>query len=1064
MKYFIFFFLLFITIACKAQEIIVVKGQVMDIDKKPLNGVSIMAGNINAILTDSTGYFVITVPKGSTLVFSHSGFETKNIQVFAETEQKLTVILKRKEVVLKEVEVSTGYQVLDKNKSTGSFVKIDNALYNRSTGPNVLDRLRNITSSLYFDDRQTSDAPVQIRGISSLAIASTSPLIILDDFPYQGNLNNINPNDVASITLLKDAAASGIWGARAGNGVIVITTKKGSFNQPLSVSLSAGLTITQKPDLFGEKKMPVSGQIDVERFLFSKGYYNSSINNRRNYPPLSPVVEILQKQKTGLLSPGEATAMIDALRTQDVRNEFEKYLYQTGYTQQYALNLNGGSPHFKYYISGGYDNVVTQSKGNQNERISFLSRSTIRPVDHLEIDVSVGYTTGTSLINSPGGYNNIKILPTGAYLYPYTKFVDDSGHSVPIDYMYRSSFTDTAGSGKLLPWTYNPVDELNNSDKRSKSNALIIDAAVKYRLGKSLSAEVRYQNQQSFINNASSFNIQTFQARNLINLFTQIDGDNINYIVPYGGILDTYDTRLRGYAIREQLNYENNFGSRHQLSVHLGNEIRQTKVSSTEQRAYGYDKNLNHTNVDYVNPYPTFDNLAGYSFIPSIDGFNETLERNTSFYGIGDYTYKERYILSGSFRKDQSNLFGVSANQKGVPLWSAGLAWIVSKEKFFDIGWLNYLKLRVTNGYSGNVSNSVAALATISYSPASYQPETNLPYATIANYPNPDLRWEKVYMMNAGIDFSMLKNRVGGSIEYYKKKSTDVLGSQLLDATLGTSILTSNSAEVAGHGLDIILNAEIIKSSKLQWSVNFLLSSNTARITKYLFDGFSNAYVSNGDYIGNLEGHSPFSIVSYKWAGLDSLGNPQGYVEGEKSSNYNALFQVPFSQQVVSGPAVPGCFGSLRNSLKWKNLVASVNVTYRLGYYFRRPSLSYYSLYKYGLGNVEYKDRWQKPGDENFTNVPSQPYPVQSRRDAFYQNSDINVLKGDNIKLTDLRLGYMLHLKQKTGKEITSLELYAYLYNINLMIWKANKQGFDPDFPDGIKTQPGLSFGIRTNF
>ncbi|MEO7049647.1 MAG: SusC/RagA family TonB-linked outer membrane protein [Ferruginibacter sp.] len=1064
MKHFIIFFLCFLTIESQAQDLVVVKGNVMDIDKKPIKNVSIQAANFKATLTDNTGHFAIPVAKGSKLIISHTGYETQYLQIVSDTTLSLSITLVIKNVVLKDVQVSTGYEVIDKNKSTGSFVKINNELFNRSNGPNILERLKGVTSSLYFDERQGSDAPLQIRGISSLAYASTTPLIILDNFPYQGDINNINPNDVESITVLKDASAASIWGARAGNGVIVITTKKGSLNQPLTISFNTNITITSKPDLFGENKMPTSDYIDVEQFLFSKGYYNSSINNRRNYPPISPVIEILQKQKTGILFPDEAANMLNDLRKLDVRNDFEKYLYQTGYRQQYALNINGGSPYFDYYISGGIDRELPNLVGNKSDRISLLSKSTIRPMKNLEIDISLGFTNNKGFNNSPGAYNQIRVVATGAYLYPYTRFVDDSGNPSPINYYYSGNFTDTAGTGKLLPWTYNPIDELNNINNTSVSNALIIDAGLKYRLGKSFSAEVRYHNQNNNSDASTLYNINSFQARNLINLFSQINGGAINYIVPFGGILDTRDSRLLGYALRGQLNYEKVLGKKHKISVLLGDEIGQVKTFSTQQRTYGYDENLNHTNVDYVNPYPTFDNLLGNSYIPSNDDFDNKIDRNTSIYGLADYTYKSRYILSGSFRKDASNLFGVAANEKGVPLWSAGASWIISKEKFFKAKWVNFLKIRVTNGYSGNVSNSVSALATISYLPASYQPSTNINYATIANYPNPDLRWEKVNTENFGVDFSLFRNRLGGSVDYYRKQSTDVLGSQLLDPTLGTSILTTNSAEIRGYGIDIILNGHIIESGRFRWESNFLLNSNNSRITKLLLESFTNGYVSDGAFIGNLKGYSPFSIVSFKWAGLDSAGNPQGFIDGKKSSDYNALFQVPVSQQIVSGSAVPTCFGSLRNSITWDKITLSVNAIYRLGYFFRRPSLSYYSLYKYGLSNVEYKDRWQKPGDENITNVPSQPYPVKSKRDAFYQQADINVLKADNIKVNDLRLSYLFQLKQNEKKESKNLELYTYVSNLNLMIWKANKQGYDPDFPDGIKIPLSWSFGIRTNF
>lgn len=196
---------------------------------------------------------------------------------------------------------------------------------------------------------------------------------------------------------------------------------------------------------------------------------------------------------------------------------------------------------------------------------------------------------------------------------------------------------------------------------------------------------------------------------------------------------------------------------------------------------------------------------------------------------------------------------------------------------------------------------------------------------------------------------------------------------------------------------------------------------------------------------------------------MSSQGDPRGFVNGKLSKDYNALFQSPLEEQVISGPAIPRTFGSIRNTFQWKGISLSFNIIYRLGYYFQKNSLGYYSLFKYGKGDPEYAERWQKPGDEKLTNVPSLEYPVNLKRNSFYQQSDVNVLRADNIKLNDFRISYRPS-SCFSKLSVENIELFAYVYNTNIMLWKANKLGLDPDFPSGLKTPVSISLGVKANF
>ncbi|MGN6196183.1 MAG: SusC/RagA family TonB-linked outer membrane protein [Ginsengibacter sp.] len=1048
-----------------AQELTRITGTITSAkEHKAITGVSITVQRTSiATITDDNGFFSIPVPKNHLLVISHIGYSTVEINTDSIRNSILNIQLFESAVMMNDVTVSSGYQQINKVTSTGSFEKIDNDLFNRSTGTSILSRLDGTAGAILFDRRQGAEAPVQIRGLSTLDNTSTSPLIVLDNFPYEGNITDINPNDVENITILKDAAAASIWGARAANGVIVITTKKGQFNQPFRLSLNTDVILTAKPDLFNENVISTSDFIDVEKYLFNNGFYDATLTNTYNYPPVTPVVQILSDQRNGTISEADATAKINALRQLDVRNDFEKYLYRPGLTQQYGIDLSGGSKVFKYRLSGGYDKNSATLVGNQDDRYTIRSDNSFTPLKNLQFDFSFGYTRSTNINNSPGGYNDITIGGF-ASIYPYASFADKSGNPLWIDYMYSSSFTDTAGAGHLLNWKYSPLDELHNVNRRTISNAFIADMGLTYSLSKSFSTTIKYHYQNNQDNSSNIYDVNSFMARDLINRFTQFDGTNINYIVPYGGILDEGHNQLNAYGLRGQLNFEKTLNGKHFINAIAGGEIRQSGSTSSSYRTYGYTATLAHSAVDYVNYYPTFDNVAGLGFIPNNDGFTQKLDRYVSIYTNVSYSYLRKYTLSASFRKDASNLFGVDANQKGVPLWSGGTAWNIFKEGFYHIKWLPYLKLRATYGYGGNVSHSVAALTTLVFNPGIYQPVTGLPYANISNYPNPHLQWEKVGTMNIGLDFSTKNNRIAGSIEYFEKYSSNLLAAKSLDPTLGASFIITNSADMKGKGWDIIINSKNIVTSAFGWESNFSFSSSINKVTKYLFPSSNNGYTSDGQMITPIEGYEPFEIVSFRYAGLDANGNPLGYVNGKVSNNYDSIMDTPLKDQVINGSAIPHFFGYFRNTFTWKSFSLSFNITYKLGYFFRKPTLSYYKLFYNNTTNDDYEKRWQNPGDEKKTNVPAMSYPLNTESDNFYQYADVNVLPADHIRLNDVRIGYQAASKLLKKLPFERFEVFGYLSNLNFLIWKANKAGIDPEFPTGLKPPVSASFGIRTNF
>lgn len=1030
---------------------------------KKLEGVIIRSAlNHTQSISDTFGEFQIKTAGIDTLIFSRDNYEEMKIPVNNSLNDSLLVEMKKNNYTrLEDVIVNTGYQTIPQERSTGSFVQIDNNLFNRSTGPNVLDRLNGVANSVLFDNN-SSHPPITIRGLGTLSVSqsagTSSPLIVLDNFPYEGDINNINPNDIESITVLRDAAAASIWGAKAGNGVIVINTKKAHYNQPVNLSLNSNVTISQKPDLFAVSQMSTSDFIDVEQYLFANGFYDADLSDTQNWPIVSPVVEILNEQRNGSLSPDQATQKINALRKLDVRNDYLKYFYRPAVQQQYSIALSGGKESISYLSSFGFDKNLSSLVGDQDNRITWNTQLSLTPVKKLSIKVSMMSTWAGINTNSPLPIN----LTDGKNIYPYAQIADANNNALSLPKDFSNNLKDTAGGGNLLDWNYRPLQELNLADNSSKRNDLLLNFDANYLVSKFMNVEIKYQFENESNGTKDYYSQQTYFTRDLINLFSSVDGNNVSRIIPLGGILDLGNYATVSHSARTQIDYNRTFNRTSSISAIAGGEIRQSQITGSSYRTYGYnDENLTSSSVNFATQYPILDGLPFSPTIPNYTDFTGLLNRIVSVYANASYTYDNKYIFSLSARKDASNILGVSTNNKWKPLWSAGAAWKFSDEKFYHLTFLPLLKLRITYGYSGNVNNTIPALTTLDYTSLNYSGISNLPYAMVANPPNADLRWEKIGMFNAALDFSSKNNIVNGSIEYYTKLSTDVIAPVPADVTLtGSPSLFKNSADLKGKGVDLTLNSMIL-DHKFKWESSLLFSYNKVIVTKYSpYNNTPSSNVGEGGNILPIVGQNPYNVISYKWDGLNpENGNPQGFLNKQESEDYPSITsQATWNDLVIDGPAIPIYFGAFRNTFSYHHFSLSFNISYKLGYFFRKNTINYTNLFDSWIGNGDFEKRWQKPGDEKHTNVPSMVYPSDYYRDLFYQESDATVEKGDEIRLQDLNISYDLSPKNK------KLNFHFYLYANNLgILWKANKDGLDPDANNGIPIPSSISVGCKIN-
>lgn len=1039
------------------------KGKIVDEKGNPLAGATIHVKVGNFVTnSDANGNFELPSQYSeSALQITFLGYAT--IEVSAKYMDR--IILSTNSNVIDEVAVvASGYQSIPKERATGSFSKVDNATFNRQVSTDVISRLKGIAPSILFDERSGSPK-LTIRGQATI-FGNDQPLIVVDNFPYEGDINNINPNDIEEIDILKDAAAASIWGVRAGNGVIVIKTKKGRADQPMNIGFTSNVTIGEKPDLYYIPKIASTDFIDIEKMLFEKGFYNTIISNTASNRPYSPVVSILNDQKSGKLTEQEANSQIDALRKYDLRDDMKKYLYQHSVKQQYAININGGSNKYTYYFSAGFDKNQNSEKGNGFSRISLNSNQVFKPTSKLEISVGLSYNQ-----SSQSSSNVVSMLNNMGQeqMYPYARLVDDNGNHTVVTKDHSNVLKQKASADGLLNWNFVPLDELNYQDNKIKQSEMRVNASLKYAIIPTLSAEARFQYENQKGKSLNYYDRDSYYMRNQINLYSTFTDDVLIRNIPLSGMLDNTHTELNALNGRFQLNYDQKW-NKHQLNAIGGFEVRETKAGGTSNRLYGFDPEIGSSIVvDYLTQFTQYGKGVTVS-IPSLNDYSNTLDRIRSYYVNTAYNYDLRYVVSASARIDQSNLFGVRTNQKSVPLWSLGGKWNINKELFYNIDWLPELSVRSTYGYSGNVDRKLTAYTTAMVS-MNY---TNfLPAAYLLNPPNKNLRWEKNAMWNIGVDFGSRNNRLSGSIEYFNRKGMDLIGNGAIDPTTGFTSLRGNLANMNGDGIDIELNSININSKYFRWITNGIFSYAKDKVTKYqrpiTISNFlnDNSLYRNPTTYTPVVGKSLFSLYSYPWAGLDpENGQARGYLDGQPSTEYSniaaALATDPAAKLVYHGNALAPYFGALRNTFNYRCIELSFNITYRFGYYFRRNSLMYSTLYSNYAIHGDYYKRWQTAGDELSTNVPAITYPANTTADNFYRSSEILVSKGDHIRFQDVRFAYNFGQNTLNDLKIKNLQLFFIANNLGLL-WKANKVNLDPDSPSD-KSSRNFTVGLNCNF
>lgn len=915
-----------------------------------------------------------------------------------------------------------------------------------------------MTAGTLTGEDTEGSAELRIRGASTL-VSDARPLIIVDNFPFEGDIRSINPNDVESVTILRDASAASIWGAKAGNGVIVINMKQGSYQKPPEISAMLTSQWIAKPDLFYDRSVLLPTTVmDFQKQLFEANAYPET-----DISIVPAYVELLIKKRDGRISAEDFETQEQIYRSSDIRRDALEHIYRTANQQQYSMVVRGGEKQYRYNITGGYIHQDGRIVGQKNSSRNISLQNGIRLGRFLELDGVIRYSGSTNVSN------NMQLSVLGNENM-YLPLVDKLGSSLPVvrsSQSLRYAYQERAVENGLLDWMYRPVDELQENRITQNSGLTTLSTNLTYRMPIGLDFRLSYMLANGRNTAESLYSEKSYFARDLINTFTQQNG---SLILPLGGVWRQEPGSVsRIQSLRFQSNYSRDWENRLQLDVLAGVEgTDNLSRSSTSFTLYGYDSYTESgiaQNMFGREQYWTRPN--GYmALIPTpYTAPNKMVNRLLSLYGNMGFTMLNKYILSGSLRWDGSNLLGVNTNERGTALWSIGGSWRMDKESFMSETVFSSLKLRATYGSSGNINKTLGHLPVITRrNDTRYQ----LPYAILSSPGNPSLRWEQVDMINLGMDWGLSNLGLNGSVEWYNKDAKHLLSSMAIDPTIGVSAnYMQNYANMLTRGLDFSV------SHTVRW-LDFLIQSNllinyaTSKVTKVKSTPFRfiNDYMTSRYF---LEGESPDVIYSIPWHGLDGeTGLPLYYNnDGSEVTNYLSYYEgLKIDDINRSGVKVAPWFGAFRLNIGWKQLQLSSLFNYNFGHVARMRSYAPGAeLTRTGhtFYHMDYYDRWQKPGDEELTHVPATNTKYDINLIRLYQYSEVHIVPLDHVRLQDLTLsiGFDSRLLQRT--KIKHLDLVMSGTNLGI-IWKKTDRLIHPQFPlTDFPASRQFNIGLRAN-
>lgn len=930
-------------------------------------------------------------------------------------------------VMLDEMVVTTGYQTIERGRATGAFNIVEQSDLQSVISNDFVDKLEGVVPGLAIDN----NGEMMIRGQATI-YAETKPLIVVDGFPMEYGTYNINSNDIEQISVLKDAASASIWGVRAANGVIVITTKKGAKNQKATVSYSGSLKIGSRFDVESLGHLNSSQLIDFEREYFANKQYISSLGNGAP-SSYSEAADIEYRYYTGQLDEAARNAAYKHLSSYNNTKDIEEEFYRNSIFQSHNIVVSGGSQNMSNYLSVNYENTLGDIKGNNQSRLNFQFNNTTDFGQKIKLMVGLrgNYADKDMYTESPTSIR------------PYVHLTDAEGNYVNEYRSVSQMVKDDLESKGYRDWSYNRLKDRSETSNNTKSYNVAANVQLDFELpfGFKFTTSGMYT-----IDHAKQeilYGQNSYYVRDLYNKFTEYDeatGLLTNHL-PAGAIKDIYHNNSTSYTFRNVLNYafHNHTWS---ATVMAGCEMFAIRTKAESDTFYGfdpqgmiYDYTLNL--YDLVNTgVPGYSPALGLQYLSYTPTQSDLEDRYFSTFATGSFSYKDLYTVFASIRYDKTNLYGRSSKYRDQPTWSVGGKWNISEESFFSVPCIDRLALKLSYGLSGNVDKSTSP-----YLIASNARDlmTGLPCLIISNPENMELSWEKVYTTNVGFDLNVFRNRLNISADFYNRETKDALGMSVMDPTTGWQSIKKNVASLVNRGIDLSIGGTPIQTKDWTWNTTFTLSYNYNKVTNVGTSSSAFASVQNGD---PLEGKPVDYIYAFRTSKLDSNGNIQivnakGEVGGAEMVNSFSMDDLLFP-----GRTSPKYFGAWSNNLSYKGFTLDWMFTYKMGHKMLMPSFGNIYIFSTDIYKT-YDLRWREPGDEEKTWVPRSTYGANSGITiAAYEHMDHQIQSANVIRLKSLGLSYdFKHLLHTDWLSDLRLKLSVE----NLWFKANNRDGLDPD-------------------
>ncbi len=1092
-----------------------ISGRITDKNGMPLAQANIVEkGRRNNTWSNDSGMFHITVSPDAILQVSFLGMQTTSVAV--KNRAFLPVSLQPAFTAINEV-VINGYSTLKHQYSAASVSTVSAASLDRKDQLSIDNMLQGKVPGLAINRNSTSPgaAPkIRLRGTATLS-GNREPIWVIDgiivDAPVKLNAANINslddvnlmsspvtglnPKDIKQIDILKDAASTALYGVNSGNGVILITTRNGAPYKKPEITFSQMTNITFRPSYHHLNLMDAAQRMGLSKEIIDKKL------------PLSNGIlpDGFERDYTGFLNGNMSRARFEQLE-QDYRSmntDWFNILFNNGVTQNYHLSVNGGGKKTAYYLSAGYTSETGPAIFTRARQYSGMLGASYHPIPGLQAGIKLSGASNT------GSYP----YQTDPYQYAY-----HTARSLPYTRQQQRMYYPPASPN----WSvdnyvmdtsqvalFNIVSEMENSRTRTSVNTYRAVMNADWTFLRSFKLHGLYGLGSSAANNNSYALENTYYIASRYRMglgpdMPYSDAAKGNIILPSGGEYQETATRQYYYTIRHSLEYSLKAHA-HYIQLLAGNELRQSKYNTSKRFILGYYPGSGL--AAYPPPaseYPMYNNFFTYSGIQPTAQFMDKY-RQTSWYGMLVYSYKDRYTLNFNIRQDGANYFALYGNKPWQKTWSAAAKWrvldepLISRHKKTN----NAIDIRVSYGY--NIGLPEIKSTGLSISNPVQDPISGESQATIVNFDNPGLCWEKTYVFNAGIDFSFFDNRLYGTVEAYRKRSRDLLANINLAEENGFNAGMFNTAGIINNGIEVGLQYQVIRRRNWQWNIAANIAVNKTRVLQNNFTdpgiiGNQQQYLS-GDIIkagGDLN-----TMYAYKFTGLNSQGFPtfrgiydRDYTVQPTVAQYYANVFVP------AGRRIPLTDGSFSSNLKYRNWSLTTVFLVKLGYKQRLNN-----LYENGAFvpnpaenmSTAIEKRWKQPGDEKITDIPGvnaqnglylfDPIamsPVQYYRfDAatmqnlnrttplylmstlspeMYNNSDIRIVNASHIRLSTLSVQRNFPVPGNGRQLFKNISCYAQLHDVLLLADK-RLNGQDPELPPGtLPRRPSFTFGTEINF